>query len=80
MAIKLVMRAVVILVLASMLLVVIAGLAPGAAAQESNPGSHSGHEGISAQEFAVGLAHGAAQGATVFLVGLVAFVVLVWLP
>jgi copper transport protein len=35
---------------------------------------------ISAQELAVGMAHGATLGAVVFLVGLVAFVVLVWLP
>jgi copper transport protein len=35
---------------------------------------------ISPQELAVGVAHGATLGAAVFLVGLVAFVALVWLP
>ena len=35
---------------------------------------------ISPQELAVGLAHGTTLGAAVFLVGLVAFVALVWVP
>jgi copper transport protein len=43
-------------------------------------GSPSISTAISAQELAVGIAHGATLGAVVFLVGLVAFVVLVWLP
>lgn len=43
-------------------------------------GSPSTPIAISAQELAVGLAHGATLGATVFLAGLVAFVTLVWLP
>jgi hypothetical protein len=51
-----------------------------ASAQELHHGSHSEHAALSAQELALALAHGAAQGAAVFLTGLVAFVVLVWLP
>jgi len=43
---------------------------------------HEAHPSISlpSQELLAGLAHGTAQGAVVFLAGLVAFTVLVWLP
>src|ERR687893_1213244 len=43
-------------------------------------GSSSINTAISPQELAVGIAHGTTLGAAVFLVGLVAFVALVWLP
>jgi hypothetical protein len=43
-------------------------------------GSSSINTAISPQEIAVGIAHGTTLGAAVFLVGLVAFVALVWLP
>ncbi len=53
-------------------------------ARAQGPHQHHGlpsiNTAISAQELAVGIAHGATLGAVVFLVGLVAFVVLVWLP
>jgi copper transport protein len=55
-------------------------LSSTASAQELDHGSHSEHAAISTQELAVSLAHGTAQGAAVFLTGLVTFVVLVWLP
>jgi copper transport protein len=59
---------------------VAAWLSDTAYAQESNHGSHPADATISSQDLAVGLAHGTAQGAAVFLAGLVAFIVLVWLP
>ena len=53
-------------------------------ASAQGPHQHHGSPSISTvisvQELAVGMAHGATLGAVVFLVGLVAFVVLVWLP
>jgi copper transport protein len=53
-------------------------------ASAQGPHQHHGSPSIStvisAQELAVGVAHGAPLGTVVFLVGLVAFVVLVWLP
>jgi copper transport protein len=42
--------------------------------------SHSINVSVSPHELAGGIAHGAAQGAVVFLAGLVTFVALVWLP
>ena len=53
-----------------------------ASAQEPHQhnGSSSINTAISPQELAVGIAHGTTLGAAVFLVGLVAFVALVWLP
>ena len=51
-----------------------------ASAQESHSGSHSTHIALPVQELAVGIVHGAVQGAVVFLAGLVVFVALVWLP
>jgi copper transport protein len=43
---------------------------------------HETHPSISlpSQELLAGISHGATQGATAFLVGLVAFVALIWLP
>ncbi|MDQ4002059.1 MAG: DUF305 domain-containing protein [Actinomycetota bacterium] len=47
----------------------------------SHDESHSAHEAPAvSQETAASIAHGATLGAVVFLVGLVAFVALVWLP
>jgi uncharacterized protein (DUF305 family)/putative copper export protein len=44
-------------------------------------GSHSAHEvPVVSQETAASIAHGVTQGAAAFLVGLVMFVALVWLP
>jgi copper transport protein len=60
-------------------------LSMGASPVETEPpqdehGPHSGHASVDPQETAVSLAHSATLGAIVFLVGLVAFVALVWLP
>ena len=57
----------------------------GASPVEATPphedhGSHSGHTAVDLQQTVVSLAHGVTLGAVVFLVGLVAFVALVWLP
>jgi copper transport protein len=52
----------------------------GAQGSHQHPGSSSINTAISPQEIAVGIAHGTTLGAAVFLVGLVAFVALVWLP
>src|SRR4051794_9162845 len=49
-------------------------------AQELHHGSHSAETSLDLQGLAVGIAHGATLGASVFLVGVVMFVVLVWLP
>ena len=52
----------------------------GAQGPHQDHGSSSINTAISPQEIAVGIAHGTTLGAAVFLVGLVAFVALVWLP
>jgi copper transport protein len=52
----------------------------GAQGPHQDHGSSSINTAISPQEIAVGMAHGTTLGAAVFLVGLVAFVALVWLP
>src|SRR3712207_6784313 len=52
-------------------------------ASAQGPHQHDGssiNTAISPQELAIGMAHGTTLGAAVFLVGLVAFVALVWLP
>jgi DUF305 family protein family protein len=51
-----------------------------AAPPHENHSSHSGHTAVDLQQTVVSLAHGVTLGAVVFLVGLVAFVALVWLP
>lgn len=49
--------------------------------QELHQDSHSAHEALAvSQETLASIVHGAVQGAAAFLVGLVAFVALVWLP
>jgi copper transport protein len=52
----------------------------GAQGLHQHHGSSPINTAISPQEIAVGIAHGTTLGAAVFLVGLVAFVALVWLP
>lgn len=49
-------------------------------AQEGHPGAHPAQESLSLQELVAGIVHGTVQGAVVFLVGLVVFAALVWLP